>query len=373
MPPNAVFAARPQMRLNGQHAPALDQRLVELAIAHALNQPAQCRAVFSAGTVLAGGDLGAFGDVLQVDVGDLSVRLFTGAVDALGADFSDDGPPTSVVVAHDRLRSLDMSQRTRVFSEATDPDAISAVAGEAGLTAQFEIEGIEITHDAIVQANQTDLEFIRERARRLGADVWCEDGGLIVRSRGAWDASDALELNYGASLTRFSVLADLTTQASALELTGWNVAHKHTIDQQAEPNAALALNGGEIGADLLAETLGEQTRRIVHTAPASDEAALADARARVEAVAWRFIRGTGVALETPELAVGRVVDLDGLGERFDGLYYCVGVRHRFDTMAGYRVEFEVERADFVSGERRRPPSAHPGTRLPPKVKPTRGK
>jgi len=374
MPPNAVYATRPQITLNGQPAPALDARLTEMVITHALNQPAHCRAVFGGGTALVGADVGAFGAALHVNVGQPSNRIFGGSVYAIGADFNESGPPTSVIVAEDRLRALDMSQHSRVFTSAKDRDAINTVAAEAGLETQFEIESVEIVHDAMVQGNQTDLEFIRALAGRLGADIWCEDTRLIVRSRSAWDTSSALTLTYGAGLLRFSVLADLTTQASALEVTGWSVAHKSDIIQTAEMNgAALTLNDGQTGGELLAERLGEQTARVVHTAPASDEEALARAQARVEALAWDFVRGTGTALDKPELGIGKIVTLEGLGERFDGLYHCVAVRHRFDQAAGYRIEFEVERADFDDEEHRQPPAKRPGLQRPPIDKPKRGK
>lgn len=374
MSPPALYSQRPQISLNGQHVPAVDARLTEMVVTHALNQPAHCRMVFSSGTNPAAGDVGAFGDALRIDAGTMSARIFSGSINAMGADFREDRPPTTILEAGDRLRALDMHWRTRVFAAARDRDAITAIASAAGLQVLFESTATEIVHDTIMQANQTDLAFIRDRAHRSGADIWLEDDHLLVRSRADWGTSPALTLTYGASLLRFSVFADLTTQASELHVTGWDVAHKDSIDQQAAAlPAAFRPNSGQTGGDILAQAFGEQTASIVHTAPASAEAAHRLAQARFEAQARRFITGTGVTVDKPELHIGQVIALEGLGERYSGLYFCVGVRHRFDTNTGYRVEFDVERADFEPGETRRAPISRPGIRRPPSKRPNIGK
>ncbi|MCA9905704.1 MAG: phage late control D family protein, partial [Anaerolineae bacterium] len=218
------------------------------------------------------------------------------------------------------------------------------------------------------------LEFIRARAESMGAEIWLEDNQLFVRSRTHWGTSPALTLTYGAGLLRFSVLADLTTQASELHVSGWNVAQKTDFDQQAAAlPATLTPNNGQTGGNILAQAFGEQPARVVHTAPVNAEAADQYAQARFEAQARRFITGTGIAVAEPELRIGQVVALEGLGERHSGLYYCVGVRHRFDTTHGYRIEFDVERADFAPGEARRPPISRPGSRRPPSKRPNMGK
>ncbi|MCA9909276.1 MAG: hypothetical protein KC519_11550, partial [Anaerolineae bacterium] len=124
MPPPAVYNLRPQILLNGQHVPAVDARLTEMVVTHALNQPAHCHMIFNSGTSLAAGDIGAFGDVLHIDIETEPTRIFSSAVNALGADFREDTPPTTLLAADDSLRLLDMRWQTRVFTAARDRDAI---------------------------------------------------------------------------------------------------------------------------------------------------------------------------------------------------------------------------------------------------------
>jgi phage protein D len=60
-------------------------------------------------------------------------------------------------------------------------------------------------------------------------------------------------------------------------------------------------------------------------------------------MALGYIRGEGLSIGEPKLRAGIVVKIEGLGERFSGLYYVTSTEQRFSTKKGYQTRFAVRR------------------------------
>jgi uncharacterized protein len=67
------------------------------------------------------------------------------------------------------------------------------------------------------------------------------------------------------------------------------------------------------------------------------------ARRALAEMALRHIRAEGLCSGDPRLRAGKVVKVEGLGERFSGNYYLTSVEHRFALSKGYRTSFSARR------------------------------
>jgi phage protein D len=352
-----LSSIRPRILIDGQHFPALDARILSLRVEQSTGDLAYCELRYALAGTLPGdliADVSEFSNQFGIEMtmpgGDQPI--FSGRVTSLQMSYPADQPPFMTLILEDRLRELRMTRRTRVFNEVSDTDVIELTANQHGLPITLQISGDSPIREVTVQANETDLEFLRERARRIGAELWIEDATLVVRSRESWDTASPLVLSYGERLKHFTVLADLTDQRTALHVTGWDVGEKSMIGSTAEAASnTTGLNHGLSGSALLNQVMGSRQQRIVHTNPLTMTEAGVIARARFEQTARRFVTGHGAAEGSPAIRVGRVLELKGLGKLFDGQYYCVKVRHLFDLQEGYRTEFAVERADLGSAPR----------------------
>jgi phage protein D len=56
-----------------------------------------------------------------------------------------------------------------------------------------------------------------------------------------------------------------------------------------------------------------------------------------------FITGEGTAIGNTDIRAGEVVELNGLGKRFSGLYYITSSTHEVGPK-GYRTRFTVGRS-----------------------------
>ncbi len=290
-----------------------------------------------------GRDVLDFGKELAITIGpsDASSTIFQGRISALEAEFLPDGSPRITALAEDRLQELRMKRRTRSFDELSDGDVIQQVAGEYSLTPDVSLNGP--THKVLAQVNQSDLAFLRERARSAGAELWVEGSTLHAKAR-TDRTNPAINLEFGGGLIAFSVRADLAQQVSEISVAGWDVAAKSAIEETAgQSEISAELNGGESGTAILEQALSARKEYVVHSAPLESQEARALAQARYRAAARRFITGSGVSDGDARIRVGCTLNLSGLGDLFDGAYYVTHVRHTFSLAHGFRTAFDVER------------------------------
>jgi uncharacterized protein len=272
--------------------------------------------------------------------------LFDGRVSAIEAEYGEGVSPEISVLLEDRLQDLRMTRRTRTFHDVTDAQAIARIAGDHGLTPNVELTGP--VHKVLAQVNQSDLAFMRERARAAGAELWIDDRKLFAKPRSSRN-SEPLKLQYGSDLRQFTALADLAHQRTSITVSGWDVSGKKAITSKADEAAVRNELGNDAsGGTLLDAAFGQRNDSVAHTVPLTSDEAKAQAEAWYRIAARRFLVGRGLAQPNAKLRVGAWVDLDGLGTLFDGKYYLADVRHLFDGAGGFRSEFTAERPGLGS-------------------------
>jgi phage protein D len=280
-----------------------------------------------------------FGKTFKVSHGD--DVLFEGRIMGLEALFPETGTRSITVLAEDRLQDLRMTRRTRTFSDVTDGDVIRQIVSSHGLTASVDLPDVQ--HKVLAQVNQSDLAFVRERARSVDAELWM-DGTTLHVARHSARGGQPIELVYRQDLREFTVLADLAEQRTSVIVSGWDVAGKQAISHEASASVIQGeLNGDVSGVSILQQALGARKEQLSHTVPLTTQQAQAEAEAFLKLSARRFVKGRGLANLQPKIHVGTFLQLKELGDLFSGRYYVTETRQVFDR-AGMRTEFTAERA-----------------------------
>ena len=346
--------SRPSFFVGGAEQPALYGGLTRLLIAETTAGLYRCEAQFGNWGLKDGKTDFLYFDRQTLDFGkDFQVKLadkplFDGRIMGLEADFPDGDAPAITVLAEDRFQDLRMTRRTRTFEDVTDADVFNQIAADHGLTPSIDAAGP--THRVVAQVNQSDLAFVRERARAIDAELWLEGRTLNVKTRSA-RAGAPVVLKRGMELREFKVLADLAQQRTAVSVTGWDVEAKEAIRHEAEESVvASEVGADESGVAILRAAVGERKESLAHTVPLGAQEAQAAAESFFRMSARRFLAGRGVAETKPELRAGAFVDLKELGPLFSGKYYLTEVRHLFDNAKGIRTAFRAERAGIGRGQ-----------------------
>ena len=348
-----IVAARPSFTVDGEVRDDLAQDLLGLRVEETTDGLYSCEATFANWGPLGGGEVGFvhferetfnFGMDLAIDAlaGDERKTVFEGRVTGLESQVPHAQAPSLVVLAEDRLQDLRITRRTRTFEDASDEDVAKQIARDHSLQTDLDVDGP--THDVLAQVNQSDLAFLRDRARAIDTEVWIEGETLRMQERSRRDAGD-LTLTYGEGLRSVNVRADLAHQQTDFTVSGWDVQAKESIEETADKGALQGeLNGGRSGAATLKEALRARTQQMVHTTPLTTDEARAVAKASFRQHARRFVEARGVAEGDGRLRVGVQVKLVGVGGRFEGgRYTLTEVRHTFNPEDGYRTHFTAQR------------------------------
>jgi phage protein D len=350
-PITGFYASTPTLKVDGAAKPALAVQLSSVFVEETTLGLFRCEATFTNwGTKGDHADF-LFFDRQTLDFGkEFSVEfgppgsqtpLFKGRITGLEAHYPKSSEPLLTVLAEDRFQDLRMERRTRSFADVSDADVFGRIASQHGLTPRVDVDGP--TYRVLAQVNQSDLAFLRERAAAIDAELWVDDRTLHAQARTRRN-TNTVALAYGSTLLEFSVLADLSHQRTTVRVSGWDVAGKSALDEEAGESVVSAeLDGKRSGSGVLAQALADRHERVTCSVPLSQPEARATAEARYRARARRFLSAHGHADGNPSIRVGSTLDLSGLGPLFDGKYYARLARHAFDKEHGYRTSFEVER------------------------------
>jgi phage protein D len=292
---------------------------------------------------LDGSDLD-FGTSLQVAVGPPQTlrTVFDGTVSGLELILGDSEPPRVVAFAEDPLMRLRMTRRMRSYTNMSDADLARQLAQDHGLDADVAVDGPR--YDVVHQVNQSDLAFLRERARLLQAELWCT-GRMLHFSERPRRQGTRLTLVHGNELLTVRLTADLAHQRSEVSVSGYDARTKDVIDEHATGDVIHAeAAAGRTGPEVLEKALGASATFRVREAPLTTAEAAAWARAEMLRRARRFVTVSGTTRGSPDMVVGSLLRLELVGAPFEGEgYYVTRVRHTYDVEHGLRTQFEAER------------------------------
>jgi uncharacterized protein len=288
-------------------------------------------------------DLFAVGGAVEVKLGygDAPESVFIGEITGLEPRFAYGQLPLLVVRGYDRRHRLTRLRKTRTFVKQKDSDIASAIAGEAGLSA--EATDSEVTHDYVLQANQSDMEFLQERARRIHYELALEDRTLYFRPV-PFDKGESVTLSAAGELLEF--LPRLTSALPVTEVTvrGWSPKDKKEIVGRAQAGDEPSTMGGDkSGAAVVESAFGASAGLIADIPVMSQPEADQIAKARYNRAVLGFIHGEGVCYGRADLRGGKVVKIEGVGRRFSGNYFVTSAHHYYRPQRGYYTHLSMRR------------------------------
>lgn len=283
------------------------------------------------------------GNPVKIEMGyrDHLRPLFSGETTGLEPDFPEARPPSLTVRGYDRRHRLMRQRKTRSFINLKDSDIASQLANGAGL--KPDVEDSKVVLPYVLQHNQTDLEFLLTRARRIDYEVIAADSSLLFRPREIKNSA-ALTLRRDVELLEFRPRMTTMGQVQEFMVYGWNAKDKKEIVARSAAGSESTLMEGTVSGPANVQRLFSNTGTTRVTMPVqSQEEADHMASQGFAEMALGYIRAEGVCIGEPGLRAGMVVKVEGIGERFSGLYYVCSVEHRYSMRKGYRTSFSARR------------------------------
>ncbi|HEX3549449.1 MAG TPA: contractile injection system protein, VgrG/Pvc8 family [Candidatus Elarobacter sp.] len=352
----ATYSAVPTVKVDGQandkvttQLLSMDMREQEAGLA-SLELRLRNFGLFSSGSggfVFEDGAVIALGTSIDVYAGDVTspTEIFRGKVTALEGRYPSNGPPDLVVLAEDALQSARMKRATKTWDNATLSGIVAHVAANAGLSPVT--SGLDDGIGTQVQFNETDLHFLRRLLARYDADLRVVGTELHAAPR-SQAQSTAVEIDLNSQLRELRVIADLAEQVTAVTTTGWDYQQGSTISATSA-TTSLGPGAGRSGSDWLQQAFTTRSDQLGAFAANDQTEAQALADAELAERARRFVVAHGVAEGNPNLRVGSLLTLGGLGPRFSNTYYTTATVHHYDQNGGYETRFTAECAYLGSG------------------------
>jgi phage protein D len=254
------------------------------------------------------------------------------------------GEAVVVVHAFDRLHRLTRGRKTRTFEDVTDADLLRVVAEENGLVPGDAPELVE-RHPHVFQHDQTDLDFLRARAARIGYEVRT-DADVLRMTPVPADPSLLLLAERpsaeGARLLEFRPRLSSSRTVQRVTVRGVDPASEREVVGSAVAATRLLVPGPD-SPDLL---FGRSVEVEPESPVATEEEAAALARA--ELARENPLSGEAASKGDPRLRPGVVVSIDARETRFEGAYLVTGVSHRWSHPSGadgYRTLLRLRRLD----------------------------
>ena len=233
--------------------------------------------------------------------------LIKGEITAIEPEFHAEKAPTLKVQGYDRLHRFRRGRKTRSFIEVKDSQVAEQIARELKLQAQ--IEDTQIVQPYLLQNNQTNIDFLLERARRIRYEVDVQNRTLIFRAV-ANNRGKAITLVFKDKLKSFYPRLTTLGQVSEVIVRSWDPKTKKAIVGRARAGDETSKMGGAKTGPVLTESAFGATQTVVvdkylFTQTEAEQIA----KARYNEIALDFITGEGTAIGQPDLRAGEVVEL----------------------------------------------------------------
>ena len=301
-------------------------------------------------------------------------EVFVGEITGAEPAFPNGGMPTMKIVAHDFLERLTHGETERAFYIKTPlksfpiPDvAVAAiVSGENALipypdpvggvlsvlmsVAAYLATDKRVSQAAIPHQNSSDFEFLDGLAKANGwqayIDHTLDPHGYILRFQFLiQDYKPSLELNWGSSLSEFSPKITTVGDIGGVSVRIWVASIKMEFIltagwdfDRAALNFSIKPGIGNLAQyndkDAKAKTIDVGGTGFIE----APKKILSTLLPRLN----NRITGSGSTIGTPKMRAGRVVDIEGIGSTFSGLWRLTSTTHSLDT-SGYHTSFEARR------------------------------
>ncbi len=266
-------------------------------------------------------------------------RVTKGEVTSSEVEIDGSGPPLLTVRGYDRGHRLHRGRQSRSFKSMTDSDVVRKIASEVSLSA--DADSTSTTHDYLLQYNQTNWEFLQERAARVGYELFVDDRKLCFRKpRNGQDQGPTLTL--GNELISVRVKVSSAFQVDEVTVQAWDVKAKQPIvGTSASGKMAPKTGMSQSGGALANSSFGSAKHYIVNRPVASQSEANDIAKAVYDELDGSFIEAEGSCIGDPKIEPGATVELRGLGERLSGKYYVTSASHEMSAQQSYMTRFVV--------------------------------
>lgn len=227
-----------------------------------------------------------------------------------------------VIECRDKAVKTTIGRKSKYFYESTDSEIIEELISGYGL--ESEVESTDHSHAELVQYHASDWDFIMNRIQANGKVCAVENGKFNIAAPNL-DQEEVETVSFGSTLLSFDGEIDARDQFGSIKAFGWNPADQEIVEVEAE-DPALDLNGNLEPADL-SSVIELESLNLIHGGNVSDTELQQWSNAKAVFQQLSKSRGRMKFQGIPGVKPGTMLNLEGVGDRFNGKVYVSAIRH----------------------------------------------
>ena len=249
--------------------------------------------------------------------------IFKGIIIKMSVKIRSGGSSVLVLECRDETVKMTIGRKNKYFLQVKDSDIISQITAiYSGLTTS--VEATKVTHKEVIQYNCTDWDFVVARAEANGKFCFPDDGQLSVKAP-QLSQSTVLSLLYGATMLEFDAEIDARHQLKNVTSKSWNYTDQQIMETEAA-DPGVDLNGNLSSTDL-AKVIGLDNFYLDHGGKVEETELQAWGDALLLKRQLAKIRGRVKCKGVHTVKPGMIIELGGVGDRFNGKAFVSAVQH----------------------------------------------
>ncbi len=310
-----------------------DADFISFVVDRDMYQPDMAAVVLSNQNNIYGGKF-KVGQSIEIKVGDPGVSIYKGEIVGFEGVYKGGQVTKLLIRGMNKMHRLLRKRKSITYTEKTDEAILQDVVKDAGIKLTWKHE-TKITYKHVYQHNQTDLEFLRTRAARLGCHVWCVGDDIFVKEPNFGDSSNKkLSVDKKNEIRGFTPRINSASVVKKVTVRGWNPETKELITGDA--SAVKSALGAEGAVDACGDLGKEETFTVDHPIWSAEEAK-AIAKARLRDLNLQFITGEVECEAIFDVELGKTMEVianSDASDPFNGNYYVMGMTHRLTLPKG---------------------------------------
>ncbi len=269
--------------------------------------------------------------------------IFKGIILKHSLKIRSDRSPVVVLDCRDKAVAMTVARKNKYFNDSKDSEAVETIASAYGL--ETDIEDTSVQLPAIVQYDCTDWDFIVSRMEANGKLCFV-DGGKITAKKPDFSSSTILDVVFGATMLEFDADLDARNQYQGLKANTWDYSDQAVITVDAEEPSFE--ESGNISATDLGSVLNIAAYELFSGEAIKEDELQKLADSRLLKARMSRLRGRVRFEGFGEINPGDLVNIGGVGERFNGKVFLTGVRHEISNGVWHTdVQFGLSNEAFI--------------------------
>ncbi len=225
----------------------------------------------------------------------------------------------------DKAVKMAAGRKNNYYHDSKDSDIIEEIVNNFSL--DNDIEATTLQHKEMIQYYSSDWDFIVSRADVNGKLVINDDGKITVKKPDS-SPEPVLSLIYGSTMLEFEAAMDARDQFSSVKSVSWDYSSQELTESEAEEPALADL--GNITSSDLSGVIGLDSFTMKHTGAVISDELQQWADAKMLKSRYAKIRGRVKCQGFADVKPGTVIELNGVGDRFNGKAYVSAIRHQIN-------------------------------------------